>query len=517
MYAQLSINPVILTKGLLAVVLASSVASCAKTDLYRNAPLGDAGASDGDSDGDSNSDSDTGDGPFDGMDPGDLAWADEIVDGTAWDVATRADNTAVVLTLPGGVSAYDEDGQVVWSKTVVEAGCYGEGDEPQCLPGEVAVLPDGTFTVVGDVKDDALFGAGGAIEIPFEGAVDNTRYLYLAKFDETGDLLWVSTAAGIGESIGQALAPTPDGGFVVCGVHDDGAVLGEGEAGETELSAIGPGKILIARYSADGDIVWASSIEGSYGGSCGGIAFTPAESVAVEIEFAGTVELGLGQENETSFSSQGNTYSASTRDVFVALFTGVGVFEWASVNNGPYGDSATGIRAISSTATASCGSVHYVATFGSGQDSEVPLQTYGETDGFLVKHNAEGEIEWVRKMGGSVTDEVFDAAVTAEGEPIVTGYFRWGITFDSGDEPSFEIEADGTKDMFVAQYDSDGVFAWGTHAGGGPLTYGRAVDVAADGGIIVVGSFTQKVTFGQGEPNEIEFTTSDSFIAKYAP
>jgi len=472
-----------------------------------------APADDTASDADADSDTGTGEDPFEGLDPGDLAWAVKIEDETAWDVAARDDNSAVVLTLPGGAVAFDADGEILWTTSVVETDCYGN---QECFPRGIAALPDGGFAVVGDFEDDAVFGAAGE-EVSLSGELMNTQYLYLARFDAQGDLLWVRGAAGAGYSIGTAVAAAADGGFVVLGEHGDGAMLGKDETEQTVLEAIGPKKVFLARFTADGSLAWASSIGGSYGGGRGGVALMPDGAIMVTVEFVGTVVLGEGEPNETTFNSEGNYWSDSTFDVFTARFGSTGKFEWVSKNAGEYDDEGRSVEALTDSASVACGSFYNEVTFGSGQDDAVPLGTFGNYDGFLTKYRADGALDWVRRMGGLASDRTLDVAVTLDGEPVVTGYFRWDITFDAGDDPPLELEAIGTEDMFVARYDSSGTVDWATNAGGGPNTYGRAVDVTPDGGILVVGSYTQKATFGQGEPNETAFSVSDSFLAKFAP
>ena len=92
------------------------------------------------------------------------------------------------------------------------------------------------------------------------------------------------------------------------------ATFGQGEPRETALSSTGNRDVFVARYAADGTLVWAKRAGGA--GTGYGVSATTLfdDSVVVTGSFSGSVTLGPGERNETSLTSAGDS------DVFAARF-----------------------------------------------------------------------------------------------------------------------------------------------------------------------------------------------------
>lgn len=104
------------------------------------------------------------------------------------------------------VIKFDSNGKVEWQKAFI-----GEG-EP--LAKSIEESPDGGYVVVGSARSTPG-GPWGDI--------------WLARLDKAGDLIWQRRFAGSHKDIGEAVLPTPDGGYLLAGVvssqSDDGKDL----------------------------------------------------------------------------------------------------------------------------------------------------------------------------------------------------------------------------------------------------------------------------------------------------
>lgn len=114
-----------------------------------------------------------------------------------------------------------------------------------------------------------------------------------------------------------------------------------------------------------------------------------------------------------------------------------------------------------------------------------PAYGGGAYDAFVLKLDATGRLAWGTYLGGDDEDRAYGLAVDATGHVYVTGYTH------SADFPAaqpWQPALGGGKDAFVVKLGPDGRLVWGTLLGGGDRDQGRAVAIAPDGGVIVVGS-----------------------------
>ena len=109
----------------------------------------------------------------------------------------------------------------------------------------VATLPDGSSVVTGRFFQSAVFGAEGAnpTTLDEQGAGD----VFVAVYDANGSLAWARRAGGPFLDDGRGVAASPDGSFVITGVHEGTAVFGAGEPNQTTVAG-STGRFL-ARYA----------------------------------------------------------------------------------------------------------------------------------------------------------------------------------------------------------------------------------------------------------------------------
>lgn len=140
----------------------------------------------------------------------------------------------------------------------------------------------------------------------------------------------------------------------------------------------------------------------------------------------------------------------------------------------------------------------------------------GNHDGFVVKYNPSGAVQWVRTMGGPDGDYV-EALSLAGNHVVVSGEIEFvsgGSNTIKFSNSNITLSAKGDNDMFVAKYDLDGNLLWA--AAEGSTTYsekglGNAID--KDGNVYVCGYFTNSTQFGGNTYNGAG--GRDIYVAKY--
>jgi hypothetical protein len=167
-------------------------------------------------------------------------------------------------------------------------------------------------------------------------------------------------------------------------------------------------------------------------------------------------------------------------------------------------DTGTAIATDTSGNVYITGSFFGLATFGVTNKISI-----GESDIFVAKYNKNGALQWVQSAGGIDEDSGQSIAVDNSGNVYVIGYYQVEATFGA----STDINALGGLDIFLAKYNSNGVFQWVQSAGGTGNEDGSGIVLDVSGNVYATGYYEGTSTFdGIGKTSQ---GNTDLFIAKY--
>ncbi|MEO8479883.1 MAG: hypothetical protein ABI542_09660 [Gemmatimonadota bacterium] len=299
-------------------------------------------------------------------------------------------------------------------------------------------------------------------------------------------------------------------GIVVSG---DGVVLTGWFAGTVDFdpretrsgkSSFGGQDVVIARYAFDGSLAWVYSFGGSGADVPTAIAATPD---------GGTVVVGYGSGGGLC----GGTVATSLggRDVLVLKLSATGECEWAQLLGGPDDDEARGV------AVSSDGSINVVGFFSGTADFDgagsLALQSFGQSDGFLLRLAPDGTFIGVVRGGGADVDRYNTVAVAPNGELSVGGEMTGTASFGSTLAPVI-LQSVGGTDGVIARYTSLLGLRWATRLGG-PLE-DKVVTVANDqsGDVLAAGTFegTADLDPSGGASLVVSQGAADIFLARYS-
>lgn len=144
------------------------------------------------------------------------------------------------------------------------------------------------------------------------------------------------------------------------------------------------------------------------------------------------------------------------------------------------------------------------------------LTSNGGDDIFIQKLDANGNLVWVKQIGGSLDEQgraitVLDAA----GALYVTGYFESAADFDPGAGTS-TLTPNAGKDIFVLKLDLNGNFTWVKQMSGSGDEEAFSITTDAYGNVLVAGDFSGTVDFDPtaGVYNISSNGASDIFVLK---
>ena len=136
------------------------------------------------------------------------------------------------------------------------------------------------------------------------------------------------------------------------------------------------------------------------------------------------------------------------------------------------------------------------ATWDGGSTPDVSLTSRGETDAFLAKYTASGDLVWVIQAGGVDAETGHGLAGDYEGDTYWTGSFHGTARIGSGEDASV-LTSDGASDGFVARIEPDGALVWISQIGGTGAADAFDVVLGLNSDApCVVGSFEGEVRFG---------------------
>ncbi|MCH7702488.1 MAG: hypothetical protein IID37_12455 [Planctomycetes bacterium] len=149
---------------------------------------------------------------------------------------------------------------------------------------------------------------------------------------------------------------------------------------------------------------------------------------------------------------------------------------------------------------------------GPGEDVHV---SNGNDDAYISSLGVGGEHIWTHTFGGPEFDTVDDVAIDGDGNIFVAGTYMNTVDFDPTDGVD-EHTSNGFFDVFVSKYLSDGTYVWTRTVGGEDFDDMQAVAVAADGGVLATGTFSDEVDFDPGGGKDERFSHGglDTFLLK---
>nr|NQU91428.1 T9SS type A sorting domain-containing protein [Bacteroidota bacterium] len=136
------------------------------------------------------------------------------------------------------------------------------------------------------------------------------------------------------------------------------------------------------------------------------------------------------------------------------------------------------------------------------------LYCHGVYDMFLIDFDTNGELNWIRQVGGSGRDQGYALTTDTYNNIYLSGIFQDTLSIDG-----MTLFSKGEYDIFIAKLDDTGNTKWINQAGGTGEDIGMSLSRDNSDNIYLTGSFEDTATFGDTTITSLGY--QDIFIAKY--
>ncbi len=352
-------------------------------------------------------------------------------------VRPAAAAAATILVCAAPVAAVGQERFRYERAGALSGPCCGDSGD------DVAVLPDGSFIVVGHY---------GALDLDGDGRIDQRseggRDPIIMKGRPGGDLAWVRAPRSPAASyLPLSVALDRQGGAYMVGAFGESMQFRSGE----RIVSRGASDGLLARYSGDGDPLWARAIGGERHDSL----WAAASDAAGNVYVTGTVQAGVDVDSDGRVDA---TVTAAN-GLLVASYDLTGTLRWAKV--------AASSRDIAGVAIAVTpeGEVHVGGHYSGAdvdldRDGTVDLPAPGAASvPFIARFDAAGRLTRASGLLGSGNTRVGQLTAAANGELLASGYTQGTVDLN-GDGTADVTATPGASTPFVVRFGRDGALRW---------------------------------------------------------
>jgi hypothetical protein len=305
---------------------------------------------------------------------------------------------------------------------------------------------------------------------------------------------WAQSIGGLGLDVGRAVTTDSDGNVIVVGSFSGGTHIAD-----TFVTGYGTMEAFVAKFTSDGDFLWARVISGPAEDMARGVVTEDNGNIFVVGHFTDTVVFSITQTDTIAAGSEGG------QDIFVVKYSPNGDLLWHFTGGGTEDDTATDIdRYKWSGKLYVSGGFQKRARFGAGS-----VLSNGLTDAFLAKFDPDGNVHWVRNGGGLEHDIAASVAVDQTNETVyIVGDFYDQASFDG-----VQLQALGSSDMFLAQFNEAGDLNWARTNGGTSVDVATGVGTDLNGKIYVSGYYQGTTFFQNYSVSALSY--NDVFLSRF--
>jgi len=304
---------------------------------------------------------------------------------------------------------------------------------------------------------------------------------------------WVEAMGGSSsDDVGKSIDTDENGNVYTTGTFKGTVDFDPSPSNVQNLTAVGLKDIYIQKLDSSGQLLWVKQV--------GGI--NDDESSSLKVDANGNVYI-IGFFRDTvdfdpDIAIQQNLASVGGTDIFIQKLDSNGNLVWVKQMGGTSFNRGLSIALDLSGNLYATGYFIGTVDFDPNPTTQNLVTSLGSQDFFIQKLDVNGNLVWVKQIGGSNSDVANAIATDKDGNVYTTGYFRGTADFDPSGSVFNLTSVSSDPDIFVHKLDSNGNFVWAKGMGGNGDEKGNAITVDQHGAIYTTGYFRRTVDFDPG-------------------
>jgi gliding motility-associated-like protein len=332
------------------------------------------------------------------------------------------------------VAKYTATGQYLWAFHV---GGSSLGDSGLTIRTDAA----GNIFLGGYFRETIDFNPSAAVNT----LNASTGTAFLARYSTSGQYQWAfNFGAPDIDNVIFDIRLDASNNIYVTGFYQGNSIDFDPSAATVLLNSNGNFEGYVAKYNANGQLVFAFSIGGSGLDTGRGLILDNAGNIYVVGDFNGT--------NIDFDPSPGSALLSSNgaSDVFIAKYSNTGQYVWA-INVGSTGGEICWKIATDNTSIFITGGFSGVADFNPGPVTD-NLTTNGGSDVFLAKYDMSGNYQCAFNLGSSGNDNGFDILMAGTDRFYLSGGFQGTNVDFTPTQSTYLMNSAGSDDAFLVKY-----------------------------------------------------------------
>jgi gliding motility-associated-like protein len=273
---------------------------------------------------------------------------------------------------------------------------------------------------------------------------------WIIKMDQTGVIQWKKMIGGTKWEDIRTIKEVQDGEYIIAGhSYSNDGNLTENYGGASDA--------LVVKLDQFGNVEWLKSLGGS------------GEDVIISIEVTldgGYICVGYTGSNDIDVFGNHGDY-----DIWVVKLSNSGNIQWQKCIGGTERDAGWSI-------TPSPDGGYVFTGHTKSTDGDIVFN-HGEYDILVGKMNADGNIQWIKTMGGSLTEWSLGIVPALDGGYVIAGY-----AFSNNGDVTTNY---GQNDFWIIKISTQGNIQWQKSYGGSDYDDPYSIDQTSDGGYVIAG------------------------------
>ncbi len=277
-----------------------------------------------------------------------------------------------------------------------------------------------------------------------------------AKIDADSNIQFKFHRGGTQSDVARTVLETSDGNYIVGGSAQSTDVDVQGHIGP-----YGDPDFWVFKFNSASQILWQKCYGGTSYDNLGAMILTPDHGYAI---------CGGTESNDHDVSGNHGSF-----DYWLVKIDSIGNIQWQKCFGGSGYDNAFDLKL--------CQDGGYLITgFTSSTDGQVTGIHSADYDGWVVKTDANGNLQWQKCIGGSGQDAVYKVYELQDQNILCAGY-----TFSNDGDVSSVHNVDVYEDAWLTMLDHNGNLLWSNTYGGNSRDDFSSIRQDQLGGILVTG------------------------------